>query len=195
MIVMEYLVGRPLTKLIADGPAPPAQVVTITRHVAEGMTAAHRAGIVHGDLKPANIMLLENGVAKILDFGLSRHFAASRDGESTIILDDARHGQAAGTPSYMSPETAGGSPPAAASDVFSLGLVIFELLTAKRAVAGGTVLQSLEEIRTLDGDMLASKVDEPFRSLLRGMLARNPESRFTMIEVGRELGSLSELST
>ena len=78
MIVMEFLVGRPLTKLIADGPAPPAQVVTITRHVADGMTAAHRAGIVHGDLKPANIMLLENGIAKILDFGLSRHFKDSR---------------------------------------------------------------------------------------------------------------------
>lgn len=169
--------------------------MTITRHVAEGMTAAHRAGIVHGDLKPANIMLLENGVAKILDFGLSRHSAASRDGESTIILDDARHARAAGTPSYMAPETAGGSPPAAASDVFSLELVIFELLTAKRAVAGGSVLKALEDIRTLDGDLLSAKVDEPFRSLLRGMLARDPESRITMIEVGRELGSLSELST
>ncbi len=194
LIVMEYLDGRPLTALIAEGPTPPNQVAKIAQQVAAGMAAAHDAGVVHGDLKPANIMLLGNGTVKVLDFGLSRRPTIPRDRDSTVSVGGNRSAQLAGTPSYMSPEQADGSAAMIASDVFSFGLVLFELLTGRRAVHGDGHLAVLNAIRSLDVEKVASNVEEPFGSLLLRMLAHDPAARITMAQVRRTIVNVDSMA-
>ena len=188
MIVMEYLPGRSLKSNIADGPMPPDRVARIVGQIAAGMAAAHDAGISHGDLKPANIMLDVQDNVKILDFGL-----AARDdpSESTVYLRIAVAGPVAGTPSYMSPEQADGRSADVPSDVFSLGLIIYELLTGHRAFSERDVLKVLSRIRSIDPAQFADHVVQPFDTLLRQMLARDPTKRtVTMHDVEETLKPL-----
>ena len=119
--------GRTLKERIAAGPLPVAEAVAIARQVAEGLAAAHRRGIVHRDIKPSNVMLTTDGTVKILDFGIAK--VRDRDGT---------YGSTAGTIAYMSPEHARGEPIDGRSDLWSLGVVIFEMLTGKRPFAGDT---------------------------------------------------------
>ncbi len=183
MIVMEYLVGRPLEDLIAEGPAAPARVLELARQIARGMTAAHDAGIVHGDLKPANVFLTDDGVVKLLDFGLAARLRIVSSSQGTASLGTDECATVIGTPGYMSPEQADGGRASPASDVFAFGLILYELLTGKPAFDGSNILQILNEVRTLDPDTLADAVVEPLSAMLRCMLARNPTTRMTMHEV------------
>src|SRR5262249_34533060 len=100
VIVMEFLLGRPLSTILQHGALPPDQVRGIGRQLALGMAAAHKSGITHGDLKPANVMLTGEGVVKITDFGLARRVARPEESDQTQdwATDDA--GKIAGTPSY-----------------------------------------------------------------------------------------------
>src|SRR5262249_14709911 len=124
IIIMEFLTGRPLSKILEDGALPPAQVAGLGRQLALGMAAAHKVGITHGDLKPANVMLTGEGVVKITDFGLARRAARPEDREATQVWTADGTGQIAGTPGYMSPEQSRGYPATPASDVFSFALVL-----------------------------------------------------------------------
>jgi len=184
MIVMEYLVGRTLSALIADGPTPPANATPIARQIAAGMGAAHAAGIVHGDLKPGNVMLTDQGLVKILDFGLAGRRRVPDTSDSTVVLGTDRPGTILGTPSYMSPEQAEGASATAASDVFSFGLILYELLTGERAFNEPSVLQVLTQIRSIDPSRFADRVDTQFRPLLQQMLVRDRRGRtITMHDV------------
>lgn len=184
VIVMEYLVGRSLRDLIADGPLPRKELDPIACQIAEGMRAAHDVGVVHRDLKPANIMLTNQGVVKILDFGIARRRRVTCPTESNATITCTAGGLLSGTPSYMSPEQAGGDRTTAASDVFSFGLVLYELLTGKKAVTGQTDLEILDRIRHIQPDDISETVDEPYRALLRRMLVRDPGARtITMSEI------------
>lgn len=191
MIVMEYLVGRSLKAAIGDGPLPTVDVIGITRQVASGISAAHGAGIIHGDLKPANVMLLADGTVKILDFGLARRRQIEQNGDTTVAIPDRNVSFLTGTPRYMSPEQAAGSPAQPASDVFSFGLLLYELLTGRPAIEAGTTLTSLEALRLLKPQALSAKVSEPFRSLLPSLLARDSAARPPMGAVANELGGMS----
>jgi len=187
VIVMEYLVGRSLSQLIAEAPLEPTRIMGLASQVAAGMMAAHDTGIAHGDLKPANVFLTDEGVAKILDFGVAARLRLALPGDSTLSLSTADWGPILGTPAYMAPEQTDGCPACPASDVFAFGLILYELLTGRRAFDGSNLLQVLKQIRALDPAALAATVEEPFRTLLPGLISADPAARLTMREVAERL--------
>jgi alkyl hydroperoxide reductase subunit AhpC len=190
IIVMEYLLGRPLSLVLQGGALAPDQVGHIGRQLALGMAAAHALGITHGDLKPANILLTDQGVAKIMDFGLARREARPADSEETRFMGLADTGGIVGTPDYMAPELTSGEPATAASDVFSLGLILYEMLTGRRAFSGTNVLQVFNQIRNIDPDRYAAEVPEPFATVLRGALVADRHARaLTMQAIAEALGA------
>jgi len=124
---MEYVEGEPLADRIARGPLPSEEVVDITLQMCRGLAAAHKSGLAHRDLKPSNLLIDNDGRVKILDFGL----ASMRDVRGSTA-DDPR----SGTVAYMSPEQLNGEEVTAQSDLFSLGIVMYEMLTGRRPFQG-----------------------------------------------------------
>jgi len=128
-IAMEYVAGESLKDLTAREELPVASIIDLALQICEGLSEAHHAGIVHRDLKPANILLDKKGRVKIADFGLARLEGATQlTGEGTVM----------GTPAYMSPEQVRGEPLDARSDIFSLGIVLYELIARRLPFQGQT---------------------------------------------------------
>ena len=177
VIVMEFIEGEPLSTKPKTGPMAPSEVGDVIRQVASGMTAAHEAGVVHGDLKPANIMLTDEGRAMITDFGLSRRDHLLTSGSDTDALGAEYDGDVSGTPHYMSPEQTTGQPPTRESDVFALGLVTYELLRGQRAFDDGNVLRVFEQIREIQPRRFAESLPNPFDSIVEAALAKNQNDR------------------
>lgn len=217
VIVMEYLDGRLLSEAIAQRP-PARQLERLARQIATGLAAAHRQEVIHGDLKPANIIVTRDGTAKILDFGLARSDRGERlprdSGERntpatlkpTAALEHAGledtvafDGRASlsetairGTLAYLSPEQAAGQPSTSASDIFSLGIVLFEMFTGKPALGERKPLEVLSYLQSADLTLeLASQTDGRYQALLSGMLQRDPASRPSADEVVVALSSLA----
>ncbi len=128
-IVMEHVEGRPLSDIIADGPVAPAEAVRITEGILTALEYSHRAGVVHRDIKPANIMVTHTGQVKVMDFGIAR---AITDTSATV----AQTTSILGTASYFSPEQARGETVDARTDLYSTGVVLFELLTGRPPFIG-----------------------------------------------------------
>jgi len=138
-LVMELVEGPTLAERIAQGPVPLDEALNIAKQIAEALEAAHEKGITHRDLKPANIKITPAGIVKVLDFGLATAAQPSSvDGNPsispTLTLDYAatRAGMIMGTAAYMSPEQASGKPVDKRSDIWSFGVVLWEMLTGKR---------------------------------------------------------------
>jgi serine/threonine protein kinase len=131
-LVMEYIEGQPI-----KGPLPFDQVLQYAVQICDALDAAHRKGIIHRDLKPANILLTRTGV-KVLDYGLARTQPAVIDDETTVTRALTGKGQIVGTLQYMSPEQLQGQEADPRSDIFSFGLVLYELLTGSRAFPAST---------------------------------------------------------
>ena len=128
-IVMEYVEGRDLKSIIrAEGPLPLGRALDIARQICEGVGAAHRLGVVHCDVKPQNVLITPDGRAKVTDFGIARAFSAAAPVGYTESVW--------GTPHYFSPEQAEGSQPSPASDVYSIGIILFEMLTGRLPFEG-----------------------------------------------------------
>ena len=170
-LVMEYVEGSPL-----KGPLPPEQALGIAAAIAGALDAAHRKGIVHRDLKPGNILLTESG-PKLVDFGLARQTPGT--GVSADSATDL--GMIAGTPEYMSPEQLQGHPITERSDIFGLGLVLYELLTGHRAFEADNSASLIAQILTAQPRPLRSfqpYVAPAVERILDRCLAKDPESRW-----------------
>lgn len=177
LIAMEYIAGRPLSKLLEKGPLPKDQAASVGRQIASGMAAAHAKGIIHGDLKPGNILVTPDGIAKIMDFGLARQDPRAMQTEETALLGNAEPDGISGTPSYMAPELVQGERPSPASDVFSLGLLLFEIISGQKAVSGENLMTVLRQLGNVDGAHMAGQVPEPFAGILRDVLIQDPRQR------------------
>ncbi len=188
MIVMEYVAGRPVTQLAGAGPLAPGQAAALGRQVALGMAAAHARGVVHGDLKPANILVTPAGTVKVVDFGMARRRPAPAAGEATALWDPGPDGGISGTPAYMAPEQARGQPPTPASDIYALGVILYELVTGRRARSEGNLLEMLHRIDREDLTRSLDEAPEPFAAVLRLALAVAPaERRISMAEIADRL--------
>jgi serine/threonine protein kinase len=190
MIVMEYVDGQPLGAVLEKGPLTLGRGIGIGRQIALGMAAAHEQGIVHGDLKPANILVTTTDGVKITDFGLARRTRAPLSPNETADYRPQQTGGISGTPTYMAPEQARGRIATPASDVFALGLILYEMLTARRAIPGDEILEVLRNVDQVDPDRLAVEMPEPFAGIVRRALVREPmQRRTTMAEIAEELAS------
>ena len=189
MIVMEYVAGQPLSGFLMKGPLARQQAAGLCRQAALGMAAAHAQGVVHGDLKPANILVTPDGTVKIADFGMARRSPSSAQGEKTVLWDPGPAGGISGTPAYMAPEQARGEPATPASDVFSLGVMLYELVTGRRARAEGNLLELLHRIEGEDLTRHLAGTPEPLADVLRQALAVAPaQRRITMTQIAERLG-------
>jgi tetratricopeptide (TPR) repeat protein len=187
-IVLEYVEGRTLRALLAGGVPPAGLAVRLAREIAEGLAAAHAAGLVHRDLKAENVIVTEDGHAKILDFGIAK----SPEGGALTA-----RGVVMGTAYAMSPEQARGGEVDARSDLFSLGILLYELLTGISPFRGSNSLDELQRVIAHVPPAVASLRPEvpPMLSALVGrLLAKNREDRPRGAgEVARELAALAAL--
>src|SRR5436305_597846 len=140
--VMEHVEGTNLQRLLEDGPLPVEEVVALARDVAEGLAEAHRQGIVHRDLKSENVLVTPEGRAKIADFGIAKRVLAGTDGDDSLTAD----GRVLGTFRTMSPEQARGEPVDFRSDLFSLGVLLYEALAGQSPFAAENELAMLSRI-------------------------------------------------
>ena len=145
-IVMEYVRGEPLSDVLARGPLTVARVEYAVP-IAAALKAAHDAGIVHRDLKPGNVMIAASGLVKVLDFGIAKRVSsAAAEANSTTEAALTVLGESIGTPAYMSPEQALGDPVDARSDVFSFGVVLYQMLTGRLPYQATTKLSLVRQI-------------------------------------------------
>lgn len=169
-ITMAYYGGETLKQKLKRGPIPPEKAVAIAFQIAQGLSRAHEAGIVHRDVKPANIMVTVRGEVKILDFGLSRFGAQQRLTKSGTTL---------GTAAYMSPEQANGEPVDYRADVWSLGVVLYEMLSADLPFRGEHEPAMLYSIVHENPKPLPETVPAGLRAIVSRALNKDPEARYS----------------
>ena len=148
-IVTEFVDGGTLKDWAQQEKRTWKQIVELLTGVADGLAAAHTAGILHRDIKPANILVAKNGYAKLADFGLAKLAKPERPSEDltqTLTEAHTRPGAIVGTVAYMSPEQASGRPLDARSDIFSFGVALYELLAGRRPFSGSSELETLKTI-------------------------------------------------
>lgn len=176
-IVSELVEGEPLRDLIRRGPVPLRKTLDLAAQIADGLSAAHAAGVVHRDLKPENIMVTRDGRAKILDFGLARYQPRSSSAlEATMTV--TQPGLVMGTIGYMSPEQVTGSPAGAQSDIFSLGIVLYEMLTGKLAFERTTSVETMSSILRDEPADLPANVPPAVAQIITRCLEKEPSRRF-----------------
>jgi tetratricopeptide (TPR) repeat protein len=185
-IVMEYVEGESLARVLRRGALPLDNAVAVGTEIAEALAAAHAKGIVHRDLKPANISLTPDGHAKVLDFGLAKgppvkKAASSPGGLTTITVP----GQAMGTPGYSSPEQLVGAPADPRDDIYSLGVVLYELLTGRRPFDGTDSLELAMATMTktpAPAHQVNPAVPEAISAIVARAMARDRGDRYQSAE-------------
>jgi len=201
-LVMEHLEGQTLLERLRKGPLPLAQAVAIATQVAEALSAAHKQGIVHRDLKPGNVMLTKTG-AKLLDFGLAslvahgeRPAVDSLTAAPTASAPLTGRGTILGTLPYMAPEQLEGKPADARTDLWALGLLIYEMLTGRRAFEGQSQVSLIGAILEREPEPLGrlQPLTPPsLERLVRRCLAKSPDDRWdTAHDVADELRWLAD---
>ena len=170
-LVMELVRGEPLSALLRGGERMPAETAAdLVGQAADGIAAAHALGIVHRDVKPANLLVTPDGTVKITDFGIARAADA-------VALTQT--GQVIGTPQYLSPEQAEGKPATQASDIYSLGVVLYECLAGRRPFdASSSVATALAHVRS-EPPPLPDDVPAHLRETVAVALAKDPAARFS----------------
>lgn len=174
-IASELIKGDTLRRLIESGSLRPPKATEIATQVASGLAAAHAAGLVHRDLKPENIMLTPSGQVKILDFGLARQRRPKSEASTAELTDE---GAVMGTAGYMSPEQVRGEQADHRSDLFSFGVVLYEMLSGKRPFAGGSQVEVMSAILKEDPRELPASVPPALTSIVNRCLEKAPDRRF-----------------
>jgi predicted Ser/Thr protein kinase len=199
-IAMELVEGEDLSAIIARGALPLADALTIARQIAEALEAAHEQGIVHRDLKPANVKVRDDGTVKVLDFGLAKEMeGAGRAGGAggagvdevlnspTMTAQATRMGLIIGTAAYMAPEQARGKAVHRRADIWAFGVVLYEMLTGRRAFVGDEVSDVLASVLKDAPPLEALPANTPpsIRRLLRRCLERDRSRRLSSRQAAR----------
>src|SRR6266851_3850293 len=175
---MELIEGIRLRDLVDAGPLAVRRALDLSIQIADGLAKAHEAGIAHRDLKPENIMVTRDGFVKILDFGLAKLYSALPAPGAEPLTQT---GVIMGTPEYMSPEQAAGLAVDFRSDQFSLGLILYEMLTKRRVFLRPTAVQTLSAVIAEDPEPLETanpRIPAPLRWSVERCLAKDPEDRY-----------------
>src|SRR5579859_7030609 len=200
-IAMEFVAGDTLDHLIGSKGLRIREVLKYAVQIADALAAAHAAGIVHRDLKPSNVIVTQQGVVKILDFGLAKlseseqadAYAETMHGQGSPLTEE---GTILGTVAYMSPEQADGKIVDSRSDVFSFGSVLYEMATGQRAFSGGSKLSSLSAVLYKDpqpASHAAAEVPSELDRIIARCLKKDPERRWqTMADVKVALEELRD---
>ena len=166
-IAMEYFTGGSLKDVIAGG-LTPRQALSLLAQAAAALAEIHRLGIVHRDVKPANMMLRADGTMVLADFGIAKRFAGS--------MDTTAHGEFFGTPYYISPEQANGKPATERSDIYSLGIIFYEMLMNRRPFDGNSIVELISQHVRAPVPRLPEALAD-YQVVLDGMLAKDPAER------------------
>ncbi len=205
-LVMEYLEGETLAERLTKGPLPTEQVLKIGIEICEGLERAHKSGVVHRDLKPGNVMLTKTG-AKLMDFGLAKATASGAAPASSLTVSISgptsepltAHGTIVGTFQYMSPEQAEGQEADARSDIFSMGALLYEMITGKRAFAGKSQASIVAAILASEPAPISTiqpMTPPALGQVVKTCLAKDPEERFqTVHDLKLQLKWIAEAST
>ena len=195
-LVLELVEGPTLTDRIAHGAMPIEDALPIARQIAEALEAAHEAGVIHRDLKPANIKVKDDGTVKVLDFGLAKALDTTPEGDPsqspTLTAAATQMGVIMGTAAYMSPEQASGETTDKRSDIWSFGVVLFEMLTGQRLFRGKTVSHVLGAVLQVEPNWKALPAGTP--ASLRKLLARclEKERKRRLRDIGDALADLDD---
>ncbi len=198
-IAMELVEGKTLRELTISGPMPVKRVLNVAAQVADGLAKAHSAGIVHRDLKPENVMVSKDGFVKILDFGLAK-LVEPEPGEAsampTVAPPETSPGTVMGTVGYMSPEQASGEDLDFRSDQFSLGSIVYEMTTGKKAFQRKTAAETMSAIIREEPEPVARLRPDlplPVRWILERCLAKDREERYASTrDLARDLASVRD---
>lgn len=184
-IATEYINGKTLREMLREKPLSVTEAVEIALQVCTALEAAHEAGIIHRDIKPENIMVRSDRIVKVLDFGLARFSEKNNSNPHAKYI--TKPGVVMGTVAYMSPEQARAQTADERTDIFSLGIVLFEMLTGRQPFSGANDIDTLAAILEREPAELDVNLPDSLREIVYRALRKNPAERYSAVEMAQRL--------